>query len=156
MRKHAVVEDIGRAPRIKHKFDKQVINVQATTTNAVTNTVIFPAATYPCVVMGIVISGSSQSLSAALIGAFQWLLVVVEQGTVVSVPAFNGTSYSPEQQVMCFGTGVVSVGAMMQFQTKTKTGRKLRTGDTLQFILQSNTAGLAVAHSYTIQFFLKI
>jgi len=147
---------IYKNPKVKHRYDKQLININQTTTNAIANTTVFAAATYPAVVMGLVISGTSSSITAALTPAFQWFLVIVEQGTTVSAPAFGGGAYAPEQCVMAFGAGVLQPGMGNQFFVKTKTGRKIRTGDTIVFIVQSNVAGAAVNHTYLVQFFLKV
>lgn len=153
---HTNKDIIYKNPKVKHRFDKQLININQTSTNAVINTTIFAAATYPAVVMGLVISGCSSCITAALAPFFQWFLVIVEQGTTVSVPAFGGSAYAPEQQVMAFGAGVLQPGMGCQFFVKTKTGRKIRTGDTIVFIVQSNIAGAAVNHCYNVQFFLKV
>lgn len=137
----------------KHKFDKQLINVNTTTTASTQNTSIFTA-TYPCVIMGLLVSGCSLTLLNAAV-TFQWFVLIVEQGTAPSAPAFSGSAYAPEQQVMAFGSGVADAGGIPQFIVKTKTGRKMRVGDQLYFIVTSLTANL-ISHCYTIQFFLKI
>lgn len=142
-------------PRPKHRYDKQLIVVNNISTNAIVTSVVYPAAVFPSVVMGIVIQGSSATQGAANV-PFMWALVVVPQGTTVSAiaTANQSTLYAPEAMVLAFGTGTVTAGAIHPFYIKTKTGRKINAGDTIQFTMVSTTAN-AVQHTYTIQFFLK-
>lgn len=141
-------------PRPKHKFDKQLINVNTTTNANTAAPIILFTATYPCVVMGMVISGCATT-NAAGVNSLEWFVVLVEQGTTVSAPAFSGSAYAPEQQVMAFGAGLSQSGSMTQFHVKTKTGRKMRAGDTLNWVCSSLVAGV-VEYCFIVQFFLKI
>lgn len=143
---------VVKQPRVKHKFDKQLININVATNNNQNNTLLYTA-TYPSVIMGVVVVGTSLGIAGGV--NFQWFLVVVEQGETPFVVAWSGSCYNPEQQVLCFGAGYSDSSAPNQFYVKTKTGRKLRAGDTVYFITASNTA-VALSHTYNVQFFLKI
>lgn len=140
-------------PRIKHRFDKQLVVVSQTTNNSTATTTVYAAAVFPSVCMGVVIVGSSTSQS---LSTFTWALAVVPQGTTISaISAGNGsTMYSPESQVLAFGAGVTNDGSANPFFIKTKTGRKINTGDTIGFTVTSPTA-VDTTHVYVIQFFLK-
>lgn len=136
-----------------YKFDKQLINVNGGVNNNQVNTSLFTA-TYPCVVMGLIVHGGTNTLAAALQG-FQWFVHVVEQGTAVPTIAYGGSCFQPEQNVLAFGSGMIATSGNYFTQIKTKTGRKLRAGDQLYWSIASNVAQTA-NYMFNIQFFLKI
>lgn len=140
---------------VKHKYDKQLVMSNLNTNNNQVNTVLFTA-TYPCVIMGLIVDGVSIGSTAAL-EFYGWVIVLVEQGdTLNNMSLGNGTTmYSPEQSVMCFGSGITNVNWGNQHHKKTKTGRKLRAGDQIVFTVASTTA-VQMDHMYSVQFFLKI
>lgn len=142
-------------PRPKHRFDKQLIVINQATNNSTATTVVYPAAVFPSVCMGVVVSGASSTTAGANV-PFTWALVVVPQGTAISaISSANLTSlYTPETFVMAFGAGTLESGAIQPFLMKTKTGRKINAGDTIQFTVTSSTAN-ACQHTYCVQFFLK-
>lgn len=140
-------------PRPNYKFDKQLINVGATVNNSQSNTSLF-SATYPCVLMGLIVEGGSVTVAAAA-QTITWYVHVVEQGVNIPVIAYGGSAFQPEQQVMCFGTAMIVNNVGAYFSKKTKTGRKMKAGDQLYFSFASNVAQTA-NYDFTIQFFLKI
>jgi len=92
----------------------------------------------------------------------QWAVVVVRDGLAASAfGVSNGADfYTPEQQVLAFGIAAVrdnDVGsgpAIMPIEGSTKTMRKLKQGDLLQFQTLASTANGALVHGI-IQFFCK-
>lgn len=140
-------------PRTKHRFDKQLIVVAQTTNNTTVTTTVYPAAVFPSVCMGVIINGTSSGTAAAVV---TWALVVVPQGTTISgISATNAaTLYSPENMVLAFGACTTHSGSPVTFFVKTKTGRKINTGDTIALTITSPTA-TATVHTFVVQFFLK-
>lgn len=143
----------GNYVKKTYKFDKQLINVNGIVNNNQVNTSMYTCS-YPCVIMGLIIHGGTNTL-AALVQGFQWFIHVVEQGTAVPTIAYGGAAFAPEQNVMAFGSGMVATSGNYFTQVKTKTGRKLRAGDQLYFSMASNVAQ-AMNYMFDIQFFLKI
>lgn len=141
--------------RKNHTYDKQLFNVNTTTTNSATSQSLITM-TYPCVVMGIVVSGASISATDTVPSSVQWFLVRLEEGQTVDTISFNAASYQPEQEVLCFGAGVVNINSPLTFMVKTKTGRKLKPGDQVVFVVSSTVAAKVINHCYTCQYFLKI
>lgn len=143
-----------RRPVVKHKFDKQLINIQVTTNASQSNTTLITM-TYPCVIMGLIVNGTSSTVVAAVNIPYNWVVTCLEQGDTTNNIAFNGTMYAPEQNVMAYGSGLDNTGSSDHHYIKTKTGRKMRAGDSLVFSVASLTAN-AMSHNYTVQFFTKV
>lgn len=141
--------------RKNHTYDKQIFNINTTTTNSATSQSLITL-TYPCVAMGIVVSGGSISETDSVPSAVQWFLVKLEEGQVVDTISFNAASYQPEQAVLCFGAGPVNINSPLSFMVKTKTGRKMKAGDQVVFVISSTVAAKVIRHCYTVQYFLKI
>lgn len=146
----------GNGTKQTYRFDKRVYNVSVSTTGTTQNDVTITTITYPCVIMGIIITGGSLVQPAETVGGnIQWVFILVEDGDPNNTIGFNGQTYNPEQSTMCFGCGFATTTTPYQCYHKTKTGRKLRQGDEIHFIVRNNSIA-DVDHTYTIQFFLKI
>lgn len=142
-------------PRPKARYDKQLICVTQNTNNNVASTTVYPAAIFPSVIMGILISGGSATAGATT-SRFNWALVVAPQGTTLSVITSGNaaTMYAPEAMVLAFGSGTCIAGANSNFLIKTKTGRKVNVGDVI-WMTFIGTDAVATTHNYVVQFFLK-
>lgn len=141
--------------KVGHKFDKQIINTTLSGSNQQLNTVLVTC-TYPCVIMGLIVNGSAVGIPGDdnSNGHFDYVVTVVEEGTTVSNMATGGSLYTPEQQVMAFGSGVYNQYVGWRCECKTKTGRKMRTGDRLYLCMK--TSGKEVDVNMTVQFFCKV
>ncbi len=145
--------------RGKRPIDKDLIVVNQTTTTSVTTTAL-KTTTFPCTVVGIRWVISTQSLVASTM-ILSWAIVITRDGDSVNTPSqSNGASfYQPEQDVLMFGvthlnsTGVVT-DQIKNYEGMTKTMRKLKAGDVLNFITINSDANGASLDAI-IQFFCK-
>lgn len=146
---------------MKRPIDKKLIAVAQTVTNSVTASTLHTT-TFPGTVTGLrwAISAEVDSTTANPVCA--WAIVIVHDGDSANTPSLSNASdfYAPEQDVLAFGykhgtdADVGQGPSAIHWEGSTKTMRKLRAGDTVQFITISGTA-----NSYTlggvIQFFIK-
>ena len=144
----------------KHNYDKQLINVSQL--NAGTAQKLLYTSTYPCVVCGIVINGTTTTTYSTNPIIFQWFIMIVRQGESTTPPISfdNGLGAAvatiPEEHVIVFGAGCVSTTTFAPCECKTKTSRKLMAGDKLYFFLSTAVPlSFNVCYCYTIQFFLR-
>ena len=141
----------------KHNFDKKLTNI-STNTGVVSTTALLYTATYPCVVIGIVINGTVSTIYTSSIVAYQWFFIIIRKGQGIPSINFNtypSSSIAPEEHVMVFGSGVVTPDILSPCNCKTKTSRKLMSGDTIRFLISTQVSPQTVAFSFTIQFFLR-
>jgi len=145
--------------RGKRPIDKDLIVVNQTTTTSVTTTAL-KTTTFPCTVVGIRWVISIQSIVAS-IQLLSWAIVITRDGDSVNTPSQSNAAsfYQPEQDVLMFGTTHLSdntfaTGTIMNFEGTTKTMRKLKAGDVLNFITINSDANGASLDAI-IQFFCK-
>ena len=138
-----------------------MIAVDQTTTTSLVSTTL-KTTTFPCTVVGLRWNVAFVSNSAASDSLTSWAIVVVKDGLAANTPSqSNGADfYTPEQDVLSFGvvrtrdndsgTGP----AIMHIEGSTKTMRKLKQGDLLQFITICTVANGQLVDG-VIQFFCK-
>lgn len=142
-------------------IDKSLITVSQTATTSVTATTL-KTTTFPCTIVGLRWDLSFLSLLTTGNSIVLWFIVVVKDGNSANTPSFtNGAdAYTPEQNVLAFGTSRVrdsDVGSgpsIIHNIGSTKTMRKLKAGDLLQFITLSDVASSQLAIGM-VQFFCK-
>ncbi len=148
------------APRgARRPIDKDLIVVKQTTTTSVSTTAM-KTTTFPCTVVGIRWTGVVKSLVAST-QTISWAIVITRDGDSVNTPSqSNGASfYTPEQDVLMFGvttlvSNATATAQVFQFEGSTKTMRKLKAGDVLNFIsLNSDANGSEL--DAIVQFFCK-
>ncbi len=141
--------------------DKELIYVSQTITTSNVITVL-KTATFPCTIVGVRWNFAIRSLSTTSSSECDWIIVLVHDGnTANTISQSNGADmYTPENDVMAFGHATVAdadagIGPVtMHIVGQTKTMRKMRQGDVLQFITFCNVANGANVRG-TIQFFCK-
>ena len=143
----------GLLPTIKKKnnYDKQLAS--DITSGTYSTFRLLYTATYPCVVLGLIINGSTISAESYNL-SFLWIITVVKEGQ--SLPTLNIGSIpfaKPEEYVMAFGSGIATTTMPRHCECKTKTSRKLMSGDSLYFIWIGN--GIMGETNYAFQFFLR-
>ncbi len=147
----------ARAPRRPIDKELKVVN-QTVSTSLVTTTL--KTTTFPCTVTGLRWSFGCRGNTTSQAAIF-WAIVVVPDGESANAPAISDGAdfYTPEQNVLAFGAFRVSdvdaaVGGPAEYNTEgmTKSMRKLKSGDLLQFITIGDAAG---ALDGVVQFFCK-
>ena len=122
---------------------------------------VLKTTTFPCTVVGIRWNIGFASVTAA--GSLvQWALILVQDGDSVNTPATSDGAdfYTPEQNVLSFGvmrllgTGSTGGNITNNVEGSTKTMRKMKQGDVLQFITLSDVS-VSTAVDGIIQFFCK-
>ncbi len=141
--------------------DKELIFVSqtATTSNVATT---LKTATFPCTIVGVRWSMSMSNNVSTGDTIVNWIIVLVHDGNSANtISQSNGADmYTPENDVMAFGTTILSdsdIGAgnrTHNFKGMTKTMRKMRQGDLLQFITLASAANSAIVRG-VVQFFCK-
>ena len=131
-----------------------------TPTTSVTATVL-KTTTFPCTIVGLRwnFGASSITTNDTLL---QWAIVLVQDGDSVNTPAQSDGAdfYTPEQNVLAFGVirleASNSTGGSItwNWEGATKTMRKMKQGDVLNFITLSDTANSIVCDG-VVQFFCK-
>ena len=143
----------------KSNYDKKIINFTPGPSGTNGYIQLFYEATYPCVITGFVINGSATSQwppNSGTLVPFQWYISLVKDGQNVPSVYFNSgssPSITPEEHVILFDSGVVSSNVNSICECKTKTSRKLMSGDRLYFSFDLGT--LDANFCYTLQFFIK-
>ncbi len=139
--------------------DKELIYVNQTVTTSNVATTL-KTTTFPCTVVGL---RWNMAIRVATTGNtfVNWIIVVVKDGNSANtISQSNGADmYTPEQNVMAFGTIALQGSAQesaeaFQFQGQTKTMRKLKQGDLLQFISLGDVVSGALIQG-VVQFFCK-
>ena len=155
---------VMKSGKTKHNFDKKLShvsgNIAAASPIVPVNTLLYTSS-FPCVVVGIVVNGTVTTVTAGEISIYMWFLMVVREGEVVPTPNFTipaNPAIAPEEHVMVFGVGAVSPGTLAPCECKTKTSRKLMSGDRLYFIIANGNLpppATSITYAFTIQFFLR-
>ena len=148
-------------PGAARPIDKELIVVAQSATTSLLSTTL-KSTTFPCTIVGLRWSFSIRSVIASGDSIVSWAIVTTPDGEAANTPSqSNGADfYTPEQNVMAFGVAQVrdtdagSGPVTIMFEGTTKTMRKLKQGDLLQFISISNVASSASING-VIQFFCK-
>ncbi len=155
------VESAAPVRRGSRPIDKELKVISQTATNSVVATTL-KSTTFPCTVVGLRWSFTQQIAIVSGDADLWWAIIVVRDGRAASTPSTSDGAdfYTPEQDVLAFGHGVVRESDISQgpgtrgFEGVTKTMRKLMGGDLLQFITISSTA-ISCNVNGVIQFFCK-
>ena len=148
-------------------IDKRIINVLLTGVAAANQTTVLATTTSACTIVGLrwsfFVEGDAGT--ERLAHDYRWAIVKVDDGenptALDSTDA--GTFYSPEQQVMAWGTGTSradaagatnSGGMKSTWNGKSKAMRKLRAGDRILFVIRG-VATETVRCSDAVQLFCK-
>ncbi len=142
-------------------IDKELKAVVQTSTTSVGTTTL-KTTTFPGTVVGLRWNLSVRSIIATGDSSVYWAIIVVPDGQSANTPSTSnaGDFYTPEQDVLAFGIATVrdnDVGSgpsIIHTEGTTKTMRKLKQGDLLQFITLSTVANSAETNG-VIQFFFK-
>lgn len=144
--------------RSRRPIDKKLTNVVLANVVASQQGVdLYAAASFPGTITGLRWSLTYTAGTMTGYGHLRWAIVVVPQNTTASTLSVgNGSSmYDPEQMVLAFGSFGSSVtGDSWGQEGQTKSMRKLKAGDKLQFIV-FGTASQPITVSGTVQFFYK-
>ena len=152
---------IGKRPRAAPRpIDKELKVVNQTSTTSVTTTVL-KTTTFPCTIVGLRWNMSSTSITANNT-LLQWAIVLVQDGDSVNTPASSDGAdfYTPEQNVLAFGVSRLMANnatggnISWNWEGSTKTMRKMKQGDVLNFITLSDTAN-SISLDGIVQFFCK-
>ncbi len=139
------------APR---PIDKKLIGVVHTVSTTQAFTALITA-TFPCTIVGFRWDLAFDHITGA--PDFQWALVIVRDGNVVSTLALsNGADfYTPEQNVLAFGVGFIYADIVpREYSGTTKTMRKLMGGDQIAIISLASVVNSVLLHG-VVQFFCK-
>ncbi len=139
--------------------DKELIYVaQTVTTSNVATTM--KTATFPCTIVRL---RWDMAFGVATTGNtfINWIIVIVRDGNAANtISQSNGADmYTPEQDVMAFGTVALQGSSQdsneaFHITGQTKTMRKMQQGDILQFITLGNVVNGATLKG-VVQFFCK-
>ncbi len=151
----------GGARVVARPIDKELKAVRHTATTSVVTTTL-KTTTFPGTVVGLRWNLSTRGLLTTGDSTIYWLIIVVPDGQSANTPATSNASdfYTPEQDVLAFGvasvrdTDVGSGPSIHEVEGTTKTMRKLKQGDLLQFITLSTVVNSAEVNG-VIQFFFK-
>ena len=123
---------------------------------------ILKTVTFPVTVTGMRWEFSVHTGSSDVPGFIHWAIVKVQEGDTANNLSTSDAStlYAPEENVLAFGTAALEPRASpsgpstREWSGSTKTMRKLKAGDTLQWIAICNEADLATFRG-VVQFFSK-
>ncbi len=158
-RRRLEAPSVSRGAGFRRPIDKELKAILQTTTTSVTSSVL-KTTTFPCTVVGLRWNLTAHGEVASDNTLF-WAIIVVKDGDSANTPAVSDGAdfYQPEQNVLAFGVmGIVTTAVAGNLQVhesgSTKTMRKLKQGDVLQFItLNTDANGASIAG--VIQFFCK-
>ena len=144
----------------KRPIDKSLIFVEndALTVTQTALTLLTPSA--PCTMVGLRwdLSVFKSQRVAGTAANFTWAIVLVQDGnTANQMTVTDGQSfYEPEQNVLAFGVSPVLLEQMQaqHISGNTKTMRKLRIGDTIQFLTKGQNTN-SPGYRGIIQLFCK-
>jgi len=146
--------------RVSRPIDKELIAVNLSVTTTQVDTVL-KTTTFPGTVVGLRWSISARSVVAAA-QRVDWAIVTTADGNSVNnIGTSNAADfYTPEQDVLAFGSMQLEANnstagpATHMWEGTTKTMRKLKQGDTLEFtIISTNATGASI--DGVVQFFFK-
>ncbi len=147
--------------RVQRPIDKELKAVlQTSTTTMVASTL--KTTTFPGTIVGLRWSLGFLSAQAASDAFVRWVIVVVPDGEAINtIGSSDGVDfYTPEQNVLAFGiigikdNDLGSGPTAANIEGTTKTMRKLKQGDVLQFGTLASVAN-SFTTAGTIQFFFK-
>ncbi len=147
--------------RVQRPIDKELIVVNQTPTTTVTATTL-KTTTFPGTVVGLRWAMSAVNILTTASVLISWAIVVVQDGEAANTPSqSNGSDfYTPEQHVLAFGSmrladlDGAAGNITHNWEGTTKTMRKLKQGDLLQFITIAGSAS-ACNLDGIVQFFFK-
>ncbi len=157
-KRRRVGPNVVRAAR--RPIDKSLINIVLSSVVGSQQTVeLQPTAPFPSTLTGLRWSLTCLNDAGTAETNLHWAIVFVPQGTTASTlsKSNEATLYSPEQNVLSFGvcSSLTSVGSQaISFEGSTKTMRKFKVGDTLDFICLG-VATNAWDVRGVVQFFMK-
>ncbi len=147
--------------RVARPIDKELIVVNQTPTTTVVATTL-KTVTFPGTVVGLRWAMSAVNILTTASVLISWAIVVVQDGESANTPSqSNGSDfYTPEQHVLAFGNmrladlDGAAGNITHNWEGTTKTMRKLKQGDLLQFITIAGSAS-ACNLDGIVQFFFK-
>lgn len=165
MSKRARTSSTTSTRRAKRPIDKKIVSVQKANIGAAqVKTNLYAAATFPGTITGLRwhLNFTRAGGTTNTVGNFSWAIVVTPAGTTTSTLSIGDATslYDPEQMVLAFGAGCTYNGAAgasnnnLMHDGSTKAMRKLKTGDTLDFIV-FGTATEVHDLEGAVQFFYK-
>jgi len=136
-------------------IDKNLVSVAIIGQAATQSSVTLAVFTSPCTLVGLRWSIGIVRDAGSGIPRYAWGIVIVRDGNVVSSITLSNTAqtYTPEQSLMAYGCGCVNA-VHQQFDGGTKTGRKVRNGDSVEFVA-IGVATNTVTIQGSIQFFCR-
>lgn len=151
--------------RAKRPIDKQMPNVTLTAIVAAQQAAtLYAAASFPGTITGLRwdFSVVRTTNTGSALSAMRWAIVIVPQSTTAStISMTNGAAlYAPEQNVLAYGAvnsfcqTAAGFPEPQHVMGSTKAMRKLKAGDSLQFLVYG-TATEAHAIDGCVQFFYK-
>ncbi len=150
------------APRGQRRpIDKDLI-VVTKTLSASQQATVLKTTTFPCTIVGLRWDISVAISLTSGTSFAHWAIVIVTEGDSANAMSSSDAAsfYTPEQNVLTFGISRfpdADAGAgpvVMHWNNNTKTMRKLKAGDTVQFIIQGSAASQGTMHG-VVQFFCK-
>ena len=118
-------------------IDKNLVTVNKTAVSGTQETTTLATFTSPCTVVGLRWDMTVLHDAGTGQASYAWAVVILADGNIVStLDTSNGSQfYQPEQAVMAFGAGRMAGGLDREhYVGSTKTGRKVRNGDSIRFI----------------------
>ncbi len=162
MSKRRRTQPFVQTRQARRPIDKDLIGVVITNAGTTQRTTTLKTATFPCTVTGLRWSLSFLNLTTTDSVQGIWVIVLVQDGEAINTISISdaATILSPEQNILAFGaigmmdadTGQGPTGLLVEGSTKTM--RKLKAGDVLQFACIM-TAGSTNRIRGAIQFFCK-
>ncbi len=157
-RKRARVVAGARAVRPIDKEIK-VVNKSITASQQATT---LKTTTFPCTVVGLRWNISASTILTSSTSLLYWAIIVVRDGLAASTISTSDAAdfYTPEQNVLAYGISAfpdadAGAGSVIQnWSGSSKTMRKLKGGDLLQFIVIGTAASQGGCDG-VIQFFCK-
>ena len=133
--------------RAKQETEKILYNIRVTSGGTATGNEIVYTATYPGVIQGIRLQGTSRNTNDDPADCVVGVMIVREGISLPSIAISNGTvPYAPEQNVILIGTGSMSAQAngepVLEWDMATKSKRKMQRGDRLVFFEVGNTGNI--------------
>ncbi len=145
--------------RVRRPIDKELKVVNQVATTSVVATTL-KTTTFPCTIVGLRWEIAMLANTAVANPLVHWAIVLVHDGQAASTPSTSDGAdfYTPEQNVLAFGVQYVGQNDVSDFKVHidgaTKTMRKLKSGDLLQFITLSDVV-TSVFVDAVVQFFCK-
>lgn len=136
--------------RSSRPIDKSLISIEEAVNGSQT-AVTLSTTTFPCTIVGLRWALSSNYTNTTGGGRIHWAIVLVPDGQSASTMATSSGAdfYTPEQNVLAFGMGRfpdadANAGNVVgNWEGSTKTMRKMKAGDLLQFIVIGSATNIA-------------